>query len=81
MIALAADALAAMRDLQNVKTGQMAVAASQTTGVYLMPPLIGAAFSPAKFPCLMPVPATAMILPTEADSETAHQRSGSTLNP
>ena len=41
MIALAADALAAMRDLQNVKTGQMAVAASQTTGVYLMPPLIG----------------------------------------
>lgn len=40
MISLAADALAAMRDLQNVKTGQMAVAASQTTGVYLMPPLI-----------------------------------------
>lgn len=42
LIALAADALLAMRDLQNVKTGQMSVAASQTTGVYLMPPLIGA---------------------------------------
>ena len=41
MISLAADALIAMRDLQNVKTGQMSVAASQTTGVYLMPPLIG----------------------------------------
>ena len=41
LITLAADALVAMRDLQNVKTGQMAVAASQTTGVYLMPPLIG----------------------------------------
>ncbi len=41
LIALAADALVAMRDLQNVKTGQMSVAASQTTGVYLMPPLIG----------------------------------------
>lgn len=41
LISLAADCLVAMRDLQNVKTGQMSVAASQTTGVYLMPPLIG----------------------------------------
>ncbi len=54
IIALAADVLLAMRDLQNVKTGQMSVAASQTTGVYLMPPLIGArcactaALSPAR---------------------------------
>ena len=41
LIALAADALAAMRDLQNIKTGQMFIGASQTTGVYILPRLIG----------------------------------------
>lgn len=43
LIALAADALAAMRDLQDVKTGRMFIGASQTTGVYILPRLIGAA--------------------------------------
>lgn len=41
LIALAADALVAMRDLQNIKTGQMFIGASQTTGVYILPRLIG----------------------------------------
>ena len=41
LIALAADALAAMKDLQDVKTGHMYIGASQTTGVYILPRLIG----------------------------------------
>ncbi|KAK9823685.1 hypothetical protein WJX72_004627 [[Myrmecia] bisecta] len=40
LLALALDALAAAKDLQEVKTGSMFVGASQTTGVYLMPLLI-----------------------------------------
>ena len=39
-MSLAADALSAMKDLQNVKTGQMFIGASQTTGVYILPRLI-----------------------------------------
>lgn len=41
LLGLAADALVSIRDLQNVQTGQMYVAASQTTGVYFVPPMIG----------------------------------------
>ena len=40
LMSLAADALSAMKDLQNVKTGQMFIGASQTTGVYILPRLI-----------------------------------------
>ncbi|BDA41067.1 probable ruBisCO transcriptional regulator [Coccomyxa sp. Obi] len=40
LLALAADAMRATRDLQEVRTGSIYVAASQTTGVYLMPRLI-----------------------------------------
>ncbi len=38
---LVADTLSAMKDLQDVKTGQMFIGASQTTGVYILPRLIG----------------------------------------
>ncbi|KAK9916423.1 hypothetical protein WJX75_002429 [Coccomyxa subellipsoidea] len=40
LLALAADAMRATHDLQEVRTGSIYVAASQTTGVYLMPRLI-----------------------------------------
>ena len=42
LLALAADAVRATHDLQEVRTGSIYIAASQTTGVYLMPRLIGA---------------------------------------
>jgi DNA-binding transcriptional LysR family regulator len=42
LMSLAADASSAMKDLQNVKTGQMFIGASQTTGVYILPRLIRA---------------------------------------
>lgn len=41
MLGLCNDALTAAKDLQNVRTGTMAVGASQTTGIYLMPKLLG----------------------------------------
>ena len=41
MMSLAADAVAAAKDLQEVRMGTMYVGASQTTGVYMMPKLIG----------------------------------------
>ena len=41
MLSLASDAVAAANDLQEVRMGTMYVGASQTTGVYLMPKLIG----------------------------------------
>ena len=50
LIALAADALAAMRDLQDVKTGRMFIGASQTTGVYILPRLIGAVRAQSPLP-------------------------------
>ncbi|KAK9831888.1 hypothetical protein WJX81_005804 [Elliptochloris bilobata] len=40
LLALAADALASIRDLQDVRTGALYIAASQTVGVYDMPRLI-----------------------------------------
>lgn len=42
MLGLCNDALTAAKDLHNVKTGTMVVGASQTTGIYLMPQLLGA---------------------------------------
>ena len=44
MMSLASDAVAAANDLQEVRMGTMYVGASQTTGVYLMPKLIGVPF-------------------------------------
>ncbi len=41
MLSLCNDALTAAKDVQDIKTGTMTVGASQTTGVYLMPKLIG----------------------------------------
>ena len=41
MLSLCNDAVTAAKDVQDVKTGTMTVGASQTTGVYLMPQLIG----------------------------------------
>ena len=41
LMSLVADTLSAMKDLQDVKTGQMFIGASQTTGVYILPRLIG----------------------------------------
>jgi DNA-binding transcriptional LysR family regulator len=41
LLGLASDAMIAMRDLQEIRTGSIHVAASQTTGVYLLPRLIG----------------------------------------
>ena len=41
MLGLCNDALTAAKDLQNVRTGTMVVGASQTTGIYLMPKLLG----------------------------------------
>lgn len=42
LLALSTDAVTATRDLQEVRTGNIYLAASQTTGVYLLPKLIGA---------------------------------------
>ena len=41
LLTLGSDAVAAAKDLQDTTMGTMTVAASQTTGVYLMPTLIG----------------------------------------
>jgi len=41
MLSLCNDALSAAKDVQDIKTGTMTIGASQTTGVYLMPQLIG----------------------------------------
>ena len=41
MLGLCNDALTAAKDLQTVRTGTMVVGASQTTGIYLMPQLLG----------------------------------------
>ena len=41
LLTLGSDAVAAAKDLQDITMGTMTVAASQTTGVYLMPTLIG----------------------------------------
>ena len=41
MLGLCNDALTAAQDLQDVRTGAMVVGASQTTGIYLMPQLLG----------------------------------------
>ena len=41
LLALSTDAITATRDVQEVKTGSIYLAASQTTGVYLLPRLIG----------------------------------------
>lgn len=41
MLSLCNDALTAAKDVQDIKTGTLTVGASQTTGVYLMPQLIG----------------------------------------
>ena len=40
LMSLVADTLSAMKDLQDVKTGQMFIGAGQTTGVYILPRLI-----------------------------------------
>ena len=42
LLALAADAFVATQDLHAVKTGSVYLAASQTTGIHLLPTLIGA---------------------------------------
>jgi hypothetical protein len=66
LLALCEDAVTALEDLRDVKTGQMYVAASQTTGIHLMPKLIGAAAlpsdvfhhapaAPAALACLLPL--------------------------
>ena len=41
LLALSADAVTATRDVQDVRTGSIYLAASQTTGVYLLPKMIG----------------------------------------
>ena len=41
LLALSTDAITATRDVQEVRTGSIYLAASQTTGVYLLPRLIG----------------------------------------
>ena len=41
MMALCNDAMTAAKDVQDIKTGTVTVGASQTTGVYIMPHLIG----------------------------------------
>ncbi len=41
LLALSTDAITATRDVQEVRTGSIYLAASQTTGVYLLPKLIG----------------------------------------
>ena len=42
LLSLGADALAATRDARELRTGEVYLAASQTTGVYVLPKLIGA---------------------------------------
>lgn len=41
MMSLCNDAMTAAKDVQDIKTGTVTVGASQTTGVYIMPHLIG----------------------------------------
>ena len=41
MMSLCNDAMTAAKDVQDIKTGTVTVGASQTTGVYVMPHLIG----------------------------------------
>lgn len=48
MMSLCNDAMTAAKDVQDVKTGTVTVGASQTTGVYVMPHLIGEAHAPTK---------------------------------
>ncbi len=43
LLALSTDAITATRDVQEVRTGSIYLAASQTTGVYILPSLIGKA--------------------------------------
>ena len=40
-MSLCNDAMTAAKDVQDIKTGTVTVGASQTTGVYIMPYLIG----------------------------------------
>ena len=47
LLALSTDAITATRDVQEVRTGSIYLAASQTTGVYLLPRLIGEKPSPS----------------------------------
>lgn len=54
MLSRCNDALSAAKDVQDIKTGTMTVGASQTTGVYLMPQLIGGNQSWRK-PFIVPV--------------------------
>ena len=48
MMSLCNDAMTAAKDVQDVKTGTVTVGASQTTGVYVMPHLIGESHAPNK---------------------------------
>ncbi len=55
LLALSTDAITATRDVQEVRTGSIYLAASQTTGVYLLPRLIGV----KEFPTLLTLTVTA----------------------
>ena len=44
MMSLCNDAMTAAKDVQDIKTGTVTVGASQTTGVYIMPHLIGESY-------------------------------------
>ena len=55
LLALSTDAITATRDVQEVRTGSIYLAASQTTGVYLLPRLIG----DKPFPSLLTLTAAA----------------------
>lgn len=56
MMSLCNDAMTAAKDVQDIKTGTVTVGASQTTGVYIMPHLIGESHS-AVCSCELAVPA------------------------
>lgn len=55
MMSLCNDAMTAAKDVQDIKTGTVTVGASQTTGVYIMPHLIGESHA-AVYSCELAVP-------------------------
>lgn len=61
LLALSTDAVTATKDVQDVRTGSIYLAASQTPGVYLLPRLIGS--GPCPLWCLMQKSQVPLLLP------------------